>query len=171
MSLHSPQCTSCSPGQSRIDTARSWNSAALGAEAKPASRGRRDRHAGSHRNCKGTRGCHTTFSVEAEVLSGVITVAKILSPWSLAVVPQFASSTSLRFREPARAASGLFSVRVGIPPESGILSQHQALSPIPREASRSEGSGWTQAHWALCPHRIEPKEGPPLGAQGGTHCR
>lgn len=59
-------------------------------------------------------------------------VAKTLSPWSLAVMPQFASSTSLRFQELARAASGLFSVRVGIPPlKSGVLSQHQALSPIP----------------------------------------
>lgn len=43
-------------------------------------------------------------------------VAKTLSPWSLAVMPQFASSTSLRFQELVRAASGLFSVKVGIPP-------------------------------------------------------
>ena len=129
VSLHSPQCTSCSPGQSRIDTARSWNSAALGAEAKPASRGRRDRHAGSHRNCKGTRGCRTTFSVEAEVLLGVTMVAKTLSPWSLAVMSQFASSTSLRFQELARAASGLLSVRVGIPPKVGSFLSTRLSHP------------------------------------------
>lgn len=86
-------------------------------------------------------------------------------------MPQFASSTSLRCQDLARAASGLFSVSVGTPPlQSGVFSGHQDLSLI-SEASRSEGSGWTQAHWALCPLRTEPKEGSPLGAQGGTHCR
>lgn len=69
---HSPPCTSCNPGQSRSGTARSWNSAALGVEAMPASHGRRDHPAGSHRNCKGTRGCHKQPSVgEAGILSGV----------------------------------------------------------------------------------------------------
>lgn len=102
-------------------------------------------------------------------------VAKTLSPWSLAVMPQFASSTSLRFQELVRAASGLFSVRVGIPPQKWgpFPAPGSLIHPlhVRLQASRSEGSGWTQAHWALYPLRIEPKEGPPSGAQGGTHCR
>lgn len=66
-------------------------------------------------------------------------VAKTLSPWSLAVMPQFASSTSLRFQELARAASGLFSVRVGIPPASKVGSFPSTRLSHPSLACQATG--------------------------------
>lgn len=107
---HSPQCTSCNPGQSRNDTARSWSSAALGAEAMPASRGRRGHPAGSHRNCKGgTRRCHKQPSVgEVEVLSGVTMVVKTsLLCFFWCLIRQFKISRPGKGSFEAHSVSGL----------------------------------------------------------------
>jgi hypothetical protein len=128
VSLHSPRCTSCSQGQSRSGTAHSWNSAALGAGAAPAIRGRRDRPAGSHRSCEGTHRCHKQPLVGMAIqprrqLRSLLE----LSWWAgqyLAVLPQFPCCTVVLWYE--RPRPGHLAVKAGSP----TMDVHPTTRPL-----------------------------------------
>lgn len=110
---HSPPCTSCNPGRSQSGTARSWSSAALGAGAVPASRGRRGHPAGSHRSCGGHTGPQAAFSMAdhpaleaAEAPAGAATAALPAhpGPWLCCLsFPAASLVLGVRYQDPACA--------------------------------------------------------------------